>query len=262
MDVGSSCKVWPLDKQGMAQDFFLPMENYLNEKLPSAADVYESVLQRRREYKKTGNAKLLDYEPRFIKTHVVPLVHKFLSLSLGDGTATGDETARNAAKQAVLAEGFNSTHFPWLKDCSCGTPASAQIYPWKKNLISTLKTARNDWWGKGKVLSNSCPDLAVRLPGGPSVVFEGKLFCSGGTDAAKSAIVAGIYECFFYRALPTLLKSNEPHTASYQYACFLAYDASPQQMLRKTWEEINSQISESCWKALNIHVMIMTGSRS
>lgn len=205
MNADTGGTVWAADKRAMAKDFFVPLENYLNHNLPSATDVKESVQERRREYEKTGNAKLLDYEPRFIKTHVVPLVHRFLSeeFHLDNEFAKGDESTKQAAKQAVLAEGFNSKEFPWLKDCCCDTPASAQIYPWKKTLLTTLKTARKDWWSDGKVLSNSCPDLAVRLPGGPNVVFEGKLFRSGGSDAAKSAIVAGVYECFF--TVPYLL---------------------------------------------------------
>ena len=235
------------DKRAAAKDFFKRLENYLNTNLPTVTTVNEDALQRKKEYLLTKNAKLLDFEPRFFKNHVVCAVTEFLTSKSEYGL---DRPV--AAIQAVLAEGWAD-----LRNCASGTPASRQIYPYKKTLAATLKTARKDWWGTGKVLSNSCPDLAVRLPDGPSMVFEGKLFRSGGPDAAKSAIVAGIYECFFYRALPTLRKTTEAYASGYDYACFLAYDASPDSTLRKSWQDINPQVAQSCWDALNIHVMIV-----
>jgi hypothetical protein len=200
------------------------------------------------ECKRTGKTGAEAYEGPFFKNHVVPAVHRFL---MAGGLS------HEAATQALLAEGYLD-----LKDFASGTPASGEIYPYKKTLAATLKSARKDWWGNGKVLSNSCPDLAVRLPGGPSVVFEGKLFRTGGPDAAKSAIVTGLYECFFYRALPTLMNSKEPNSSGYDYACFLAYDASPLSSLRRAWKDINRDIERSFWEALNIYVMIVPGDQS
>ena len=159
---------------------------------------------------------------------------------------------REAAIEALLAEGYAN-----LKQYAAGTPASKAIYPYKKTLATTLDTARRDWWGTRKVLSNSCPDLALRAPCDFSVVFEGKLFRLGGLDAAKSAIVHGIYECFFYRALPTLMNSPGQSPCSYDYACFLAYDSSPLESLQAAWRDIRTEVKRSCWEALNIHVMIV-----
>jgi hypothetical protein len=233
-----------VDKRATAKDFFKRLEKYLNTQLPTIAAVNEDASRRKKEYLLTKDAKLLDFEPRFFKQQVVPCVHKFLTDEYG-------LTPKDAI-QALLAEGWAD-----LRKFASGTPASKPIYPYKKTLAATLKTARKDWWGTGKVLSNSCPDLAVRLPGGLTAVFEGKLFRAGGPDAAKSAIVAGIYECFFYRALPTLRKTNEPDASGYDYACFLAYDASLGSTLSKAWQDINAQVSQSCWDALNIYVMIV-----
>jgi hypothetical protein len=237
-----------LVKRTAAEEFFKRLESYLNENLPSTDAVNEEIVHAKSEYQQAGKASAQAYEGPFFKKHIVPTVHKFL---IADGLS------RDAAIQALLAEGHLD-----LKEFVSGTPASRQIYPYKKTLATTLKTARKDWWGTGKVLSNSCPDLAVRLPGGPSIVFEGKLFRSGGPDAAKSAIVAGLYECFFYRALPTLVNWKEPNASGYDYACFLAYDASPLSSLRRTWKDINREVERSFWEALNIYVMIVPHDES
>jgi len=237
-----------LDKRTAVEEFFKRLQSYLNKNLPSIDAVNEEIVQAKSDFQQTGKASAQAYEGPFFKKHVVPTVHKFL---------VADGLNRDAAIQALLAEGHLD-----LREFASGTPASRQIYPYKKTLATTLKTARKDWWGTGKVLSNSCPDLAVRLPGGPSIVFEGKLFRSGGPDAAKSAIVAGLYECFFYRALPTLVNWKEPNSSGYDYACFLAYDASPLNSLRRAWKDINRDVERSFWGALNIYVMIVPHDES
>jgi hypothetical protein len=236
-----------LAKRTQAKEFLKRLGNYLDEKLPSVDSVNEEILRVKAECKRAGKTGAEAYEGPFFKKYVVPTVHEFL---ITDGLS------RETATKALLAEGYLG-----LKDFASGTPASRGIYPYKKTLATTLKTARKDWWGNGKVLSNACPDLAVRLPGGPSIIFEGKLFRSGGNDAAKSAIVTGVYECFFYRALPTLLDCKE-RSSGYDYACFLAYDASPLSSLRRAWKDINQDIERSFWEALNIYVMIVPGDQS
>ena len=231
-----------------AKKFFIRLENYLNTTLPHASTVNEEIAAGRDEYRRTHKGSALDFEARFFKRHVVPTVHKFL---LQDGHDS------STAKQSLLAEGYLE-----LTDYASGTPASKQIYPYKKTLAATLKNAREQWWGEGKVLSESCPDLALRLPSGLNVVFEGKFFRTGGAEAAKSAIVAGIHECFFYRALPTLMNCKGPTPGSYEYACFIAYDASRDHAFLQAWQNINPKVSQSCWDALNIHVMIVTGAQT
>jgi hypothetical protein len=149
-----------------AKKFFIRLENYLNN-LPDASIVNEEIAAGRDEYRRTRKGSALDFEARFFKRHVVPSVHKFL---VQDGHDS------NAAKQALLAEGYLG-----LTEYACDTPASKKIYPYKKTLVAALKNAREDWWGTGKVLSESCPDLALRLPSGLNIVFEGKLFRTGGT---------------------------------------------------------------------------------
>lgn len=249
MDANTSAAQGAPVQRTAAEDFFKRLESYLNknQNLPSIDAVNEEILHAKSDLQRTGKSAQF-YEGPFFKKHVVPAVHKFL---MADGLS------REAAIQALLAEGYLD-----LKDFASDTPASREIYPYKKTLAATLKSARKDWWGPGKVLSNTCPDLALRLPSGLNVVFEGKLFRSGGLDAAKSAIVAGIYECFFYRALPTLMNCKEPNSSGYEYACFLVYDASPLNSLRRAWKDINRDVERSCWEALNIYVMIVPDEKS
>ena len=180
-----------VDKRATAKDFFKRLEKYLNTQLPTIAAVNEDASRRKKEYLLTKDAKLLDFEPRFFKQQAVPCVHKFLTDEYG-------LTPKDAI-QALLAEGWAD-----LRKFASGTPASKPIYPYKKTLAATLKTARKDWWGTGKVLSNS-----------------------------------------------------EPDASGYDYACFLAYDASLGSTLSKAWQDINAQVSQSCWDALNIYVMIV-----
>ena len=44
-------------------------------------------------------------------------------------------------------------------------------------------------------------------------------------------LVEGVYECAFYRGLPTLLGAEDDGYTSYDYACLAAFDASPKQTL-------------------------------
>lgn len=236
-------------KRAQAEGFFKALKDYLSEELPSVNAVNQEISQAKKRFEQTGEEGARAYEGPFFKMHVVPAVHKFL-------TRGPNSLASEAAKQALLAEGHVE-----LKAYASGTPASPPIYPYKKTLAGTLKTARKDWWGSGKVLSSSCPDLALRLPSGLSIVFEGKLFRSDSAAAAKSAIVDGIYECFFYRALPTLMKSEELKSSGYEYACLLAYDASPKGSLVEAWNSINADIERSCREALNILVMVVRNDR-
>ncbi len=223
-----------------AREFLLRLEKHLERGLPEASNVVEGILKTQREARQRGKTGSEAYEGPFFKSHVIPAVHSFL---IAEGLT------RDEAIKALLAEGYLD-----LLGYASGTPASKRLYPFKKSIAATLKDARKAWWEDGKVLFNSCPDLALRSPCEHSVVFEGKLFRSDSLEVAKSAIVAGIFESFFYRALPTLTGKNAK-TSSYKYACFLAYDAS--RSLCSARSKINKCVIDSCWEDLNIYVMIL-----
>jgi hypothetical protein len=71
--------------------------------------------------------------------------------------------------------------------------------------------------------------------------------------------VAGIYEAFFYRALPELQDGGRYAPWKYDYACLLAYDASPGATLKAAWKSLGPQVRESFWASGNIKVMILGG---
>ncbi len=231
------------DRRRRARAFLQRLEGHLDENLPKVAAVREELLKARSEAKQGGKTGTEAYEGPFFKKYVIPAVHDFL---MAEGLS--DEKAR----EALLAEGYLD-----LKKYASGTPASKRTYPYKKSMAATLKDARKDWWGDGEVLFNSCPDLALRAPCEYRVVFEGKLFRSDSLEVAKSAIVAGIHESFFYRALPTLAE-EDGNASGYEYACFLAYDVSGN--LRSARDKINERVIDSCWENLNIYVMILPTS--
>jgi hypothetical protein len=139
-----------------------------------------------------AEAKDFRSEGAFCKQRVVPQVHSFL---LKEGYS------KEQAKQALLAEGYDTNE---LRQLSSGTPASKRKYAFKKGVTRTLRTARTEWWRKGKGLYHSCPDFAFLSPDF-NIVFEGKLFRGGGVQRARTEIVDGVFECAFYRGLPTLL---------------------------------------------------------
>jgi len=225
---------FPPVPQGLAEDqrnvknFLGDLNNYLNKIIP---------IETAKDYKKEGD---------FFKLRVIPGVHSFL-MSRGYGT--------DQAKSALLAEGYGTKE---LRTLVSGTPASKQIYPFKKWISLALKAASTEWWVKTKGLYASCPDFALRSP--HRIVFEGKLFREGSLQRAKSELVKGVFECAFYRGLPTLFGTEGQDSRGYDYGCLLAYDSSNTQSLVKAWKElqkVNEPVALSCWKDLRVYVMVL-----
>jgi hypothetical protein len=190
-----------------------------------------------------SDAERYNLEGTFFKKQILPNIHSFLC-------AQGLRSDR--AKESLLAEGYQD---PFLKEFVSGTPASKPRYPFKKGILRALNGAKKEWWEKGKGLHASCPDAALGIP--YNVVFEGKLFRQRTLEAAKSAIVNGVYEYIFYRGLPTLLDATEQSAAGYDYACLLAYDASKKQLLNQAWDNVEGAVKSSCWEDLHVYVMIL-----
>ena len=185
-------------------------------------------------------------EEQLVK-NIVPAVNGFLQKPEGSGF---DATA---ARTALLAEGYATKE---LRNFASGSPSGGK-YPFKKGIAAALKNAKNEWWKEGRGLYDACPDFALRAPNKYSIVFECKLFKGGGKDQAKATLVNGVYECSFYRGLPTLFASKGPNASSYDYACLLVYDSSANESVRKAWGEVNEGVKRSCWEALHVYVMAL-----
>ncbi|MDP3028517.1 MAG: hypothetical protein Q8O04_03305 [Deltaproteobacteria bacterium] len=92
------------------------------------------------------------------------------------------------------------------------------------------------------------------------MLFEGKFFAKGGIQAAETALVTGIYQSFFYLGLPTIAEKPKHPVWDYDYACFLAYDATDKGTLLQSWQLLDSKVKMGCWEGANIYVMILRGS--
>jgi hypothetical protein len=183
------------------------------------------------------DAKLFASEEQLMK-YIVPKVYDFLVDREGQTFCD--------VQKPLLAEGYLSKE---LKPFTSGTPASNPVYPFKKSIGATLKTARKEWWETGRGLHNACPDFALRAP--HKIIFESKLFRTGGRDAARTALVNGVYECCFYRGLPAFAKN-------YDSACLLILDASPEPSVVKTaWAGANEHVKKHIWDDLLVHVMVL-----
>jgi hypothetical protein len=97
--------------------------------------------------------------------------------------------------------------------------------------------------------------MAFRAP--HKVVFEVKYFRQNQSGSAETELVKGIYEAFFYRALPLILETPKRAPWDYDYACLLAYDATEEGNLLKAWNSLNKIVRKGFWDGANIYIMIL-----
>jgi hypothetical protein len=175
------------------------------------------------------------------------------------------------AKQADVLNGRSPRDFILAEDYAlakedsadlmCGTPTWEPGHPFHKAIATSAKDLYARWSGQDPKGPKStfgavCPDLALLAP--YRVVFECKYFTQPGEQNAVSQLVSGLYEAFFYRAMPTapLGTPGLKHGWDYEYACFLAYDATNNRRLRKAWDALKDTRNRF-WDQANIYVMIL-----
>lgn len=90
-----------------------------------------------------------------------------------------------------------------------------------------------------------------------AVVGETKYFRKGSVEAAKTELVRGVFQCFYYRGLPSVPETKNRPAWDYDYACLLAYDASESGSLVKAWEAVDPNVKVACWDGANIFVMVL-----
>ena len=114
------------------------------------------------------------------------------------------------------------------------------------------------WKGEpNKQTSQSAPDLALRNLFPFNIVFEIKYFADGGLGKAATELVTDLYQAFFYRALPYVKATESKPSWDYEYACLLAYDASPGGTLRQSWESLPPKVKSGFWNGANVYAMIL-----
>jgi len=202
------------------------------------------------EHERTRKPNRPDVQREFYFSNifVVPTIHHYLHDYLLKQPFAS--TPPHDARTALLAEGYTT-----FRDKASGSPGSTFKQPFTKQ-FNTVGGIVKSWWNASEDSTvNAYPDFALRAPF--KVVGETKYFHKGGIDAAKSELVRGIYQCFYYRGLPRTNTTSNGSPWDYDYACLLAYDASGNGVLAKAWETINPKVKHACWNGANIFVMVL-----
>lgn len=226
-----------LTKQ-QVHSFLAKLQKLIGERLESRDYVAEAV---RKHAKDTNNTT--SPEAAFIEAFVLNNLHACVSSEL------------------ILAES------EWAKrkpiGIACGTPVRNSGHPFNKVPGASPLRLYERWVGRDQRGRKSefapvCPDVALRAP--YRIVFECKYFTQYAQTPAVSQLVEGLYQAFFYRALPTL--APQPGLKwgwDYEYSCFLAYDGTSNGRLVKAWSDL-AKIHQRSWDESNIFVMILSGS--
>jgi hypothetical protein len=186
-------------------------------------------------------------EAAFLNSFAVPALYNHLQGQAG--------LSAGQAKEALLNE-YHRT----MPEVSAHSPIRATRHPFKKVLGASAETIYKQWRDpkQNYGLTQSCPDFALRKPFPQSIVFEGKYFARGSKEYAARQLVADLYQAFFYRGLPSVEATKRGHPEwDYNYACLLAFDASPAGALKNAWDSLESSVKRSFWEGANIFVMIV-----
>jgi len=231
-----------------AKRFFEDLKNYLNERIepkapPELREKIRGVVAGARASGNEMESHKAYPEGAFLNAIVAPLLYKFLEEECGlrDGKAC----------EAFLSESWRK-----LPKLASGSPARSQKHPFTKKIFGATATEALNHWHEGAV-AQSCPDMALRFPCPHKAVIEGKYFREGGHEVAASALVAGIYQSVFYLGLPRIPADKKRPAWDYDFACFLACDATDDGTLLRAWDEIHKKVREALWDGANTFVMIL-----
>ena len=232
-----------------AYTFFQGLEAYLNAKLPSPGYMRDEIPRIVADSRTNEEAHKGFPEGAFLNHYVTPGIHEYLVSEEG--------LSADAACKALLSESFRK-----LQDISCASPSRLNAHPFQKSVGSKASDIMKAWKGegRGKAVSRSAPDIALRPPAPHSVIFEGKYFQSGGKQAAENELVKDLYQAFFYLGLSKIEETQTHPAWNYDYACLLAYDCSDNSTLKGAWESLANEVKTAFWEGANIYVMILTGS--
>jgi hypothetical protein len=161
---------------------------------------------------------------------------------------------KETARQALLVEGYK--HYP---EIASGSPQRGLEHPFKKRHDEAASSIMARW-KSGRLLGGSFPDMALREPFPYKTVFECKFFRDGDAGAGERALVEGVEEAFFYLGLAKLPERGSHAAWDYDFACFLAGDASDQGGLQRAWQKVSRTVKSCIWDSANIYVMTLRGS--
>jgi hypothetical protein len=234
-----------------AHKFLSHFEDLLARRLPAAPEMESWIRHIVRETKgEHARRHLHSPEAAFLNEHVLPVLAATIRLDPSCPTDAG-------AKRALLNECY-----PSMPQISSHTPARTALHPFTKLLGASAQEIYARWSDADNTspLVQSFPDFALREPFRHKIVFEGKYFASGSSQYAQRELVANVYQAFFYRGLPYVPETAKGRAAwDYDYACLLAYDASPAGTLKQAWEALPTRVKHGFWTGANIYVMILGG---
>jgi hypothetical protein len=228
--------------------FLQDLEQHLSKGMPPPGKLrkeVEHISKDARESEDERERRNTFAESAFWDAHVLRPLHKFM--------ATWPGMDEGKARQALLVEGHE--HYA---EIASGTPRRWLEHPFKKRHDETASGIMARWKG-GSLVGDSCPDMALREPFPYRTVFECKFFRDGDVGAGERALVEGVQEAFFYLGLAKLPARGSHATWDYDFACFLAGDASDQGGLYRAWQRVSRTVKSCIWDSANIYVMILRG---
>ena len=233
-----------------ALEFLKELQKTLNMELPGPADMESWIRSTVKAAKTDDKQKHLRLpEAAFLNGKALPVLFGLLKTHAG--------LSEERAQQALLNEYHQTT-----PDISRQSPIRWERHPFRKVLGASASDIYLGWTNpeKGRALTQSCPDFSLRDPFPHSILFEGKYFPRGSLEFAQRQLVTDIYQAFFYRGLPRLAATKKRPEWNYDYACLMAYDASPKGTLAAAWTALHLQTRRSFWEGANVYVMILRGS--
>jgi hypothetical protein len=227
-----------------ARRFLEVVKATLNAELPPPDELRSAVLEIA-SAPKADSSK----ERAFLNHFVVPNIFSVMQMLDGIGPIQ--------AREAFLCEGYAR-----LSQYCSGTPSRTEGHPFTKIINSNASEIMSKWkGGRGKPLTQACPDFAFRYPFPFKIVFEAKYFEHGSADKAARDLAADIYQAFFYRSLPYVPPKRSGVAWDYDFACLLSYDASPDGAMLNAWDTLAESVKAGFWEGANVYVMILSGDR-
>jgi hypothetical protein len=243
-----------LKSKQAAHHFLIQLEAHLNSTIPPPAEVRAklaaAIAMARSAARRTADRHSSFAEGAFLNTYVLGGLHVFLMSELG--------FSPEDARLAVLSESYRGQ-----PQFASGSPVRPGPHPFRKVIGVSSRQVVEIWRGKAGVnplARSSCPDLALRAPSPYRVVFEAKYHSSQSQATAEAELEKNTYQAFFYLALPRFPATTRHAAWDYEFACVLAYDATPDGYLLQAWKSLSDSVKAACWTGANVYVMILRGS--
>lgn len=228
-----------------AYQFLKGLQKHLNANLPSPQQMRKEIQDIVTISRKDNAQKHLNMpEAAFTNHFLIPRIFDVVSERVG----------KDKARQCLLSE-----YIAMRKDyCWNTSPQRQERHPFSKGIAHKPQAIMRRWKGEpNKQTIQSAPDLALRDPFPFNIVFELKYFDKGGLEKATTELVADLYQAFFYRALPYVPPTKRYPSWDYNYACLLAFDASPDGTLHQSWESLPPKVKRGFWEGANVYAMIL-----